>query len=71
LETNYAINIKTSSGRARLSFPSGTIIHVRGSKVLQDARGFYYLQEKDQKDIIENEKRFFVVVFGEPELSNI
>jgi hypothetical protein len=27
------------------------------------------LLEKDQKNIIENEKRFFVAVFGEPENS--
>ena len=69
LEANYSVNVKKSWGRGRLSFPSGTIIHVRGSKVLQDDRGFYYLQERDQKDIIEKGKRFFVVVFGEPENS--
>lgn len=67
LATNYSIKVKKGSGRAHLSFPSGIIIHVWGSIVLKDARGFYYLQEKDLKDIIENERQFFAAVFGEPE----
>ena len=40
-----------------------------GQKFCKMPEAFTILQEKDQKDIIENEKRFFVVVFGEPENS--
>lgn len=67
LENKYLIKINEGVGRARLSFPSGTIVHVRGSIVLRDERGFYHLQEEDQKDIVGNDRRFFAAVFGTPE----
>jgi hypothetical protein len=66
-DSEYSIKISEGVGRAHLSFPSGTIVHVRGSIILKDERGFYYLQEEDQKDIVENDRRFLAAVFGNPE----
>ena len=67
LENIYSIKLHKGIGRAHLSFPSGAVLHVRGSIILKDHRGFYYLQEEDYKDILDSSDRFFAVVFGNPE----
>jgi hypothetical protein len=46
LENIYSIKLEKGVGRAHLSFPSGVVLHVRGSIILKDHKGFYYLQEE-------------------------
>ncbi len=58
-------SIKISKNRGHLFLPSGTIIHVRGSKILAGNRGFYHLQERDYDDTITHSNRYFVAVFGD------
>ena len=67
LENIYSISLEKGSGRAHLSFPSGTIINVRGSRILRDHRGFYHLQEDEYKDIADSPNQHFAVVYGSPE----
>jgi hypothetical protein len=67
LENIYSVKLEKGVERAHLSFPSGVVLHVRGSIILKDHRGFYYLQEEDYKEILDSSNRFFAVVFGDPE----
>jgi len=62
LENTFLITV--TKNRNHLILPSGAAIHVRGSKVLPNDRGFYYLLEEDYKDTITNPNGYFSVVFG-------
>jgi hypothetical protein len=52
--------IEKNSGH--LTLDSGTIIHIRGSKILPTGRGFYYLLEEDYEDAINKANTYFVIV---------
>lgn len=68
LEIKYGLKISKGTGRSHLTLPSGTVLHVRGSKKLK--RGaFYYLQEEDYHDIQKNPNWYFVAVYDKPETS--
>ena len=62
LESNFSIEV--TKYRNHLTLPSGTSIHVRGSRILPGDRGFYYLLEEDFNDTVKNPNRYFSIVFG-------
>jgi hypothetical protein len=67
IEKTYSMKSAKGPGRSRLSFSSGSMLHIRGSTLLDRSRGFYYLQEEDYKDIIANKSGYLAVVFGSVE----
>jgi MoxR-like ATPase len=69
LENIYSIKIEKGIGRARLTLPSGSVLHIRGSIRLKGRRGFYYLQEEDYNEILDSSNKFLAVVFGDPEMT--
>lgn len=55
---------KVRKNRGRLTSDSGTIIHVRGSKILSGGRRFYHLIEKDYKELVNVPNSYFAIVYG-------
>ena len=68
LENQYDIKI-TKKGNSFIIFPSGTLIHIRGSKILSDTKGqygFYHFFKKNFETLQYTNKSFFALVYNEP-----
>jgi hypothetical protein len=68
IESQYDIEL-TKKGNSFIVFPSGTLIHIRGSKILSDTEGqygFYHFFKKNFESLLNTNKSFFALVYNEP-----
>ena len=63
LNTKFLITITKLKGfRSGLTLPSGSVIHVSGSKVHEKVGGFYALTYKKYKDLISRSNAFYAII---------
>ncbi|HEX5186070.1 MAG TPA: hypothetical protein VFV86_04190, partial [Nitrososphaeraceae archaeon] len=71
IETKYGIKI-TKKGNSFIVFPSETLVHIRGSKILHDKvgeYGFYHFLKNNFENLLNSNKSFFAVVYDNPEIT--
>jgi hypothetical protein len=71
IENQYGIKI-TKKGNSFIVFPSETLIHVRGSKILHDKEGpygFYHFFKNNFETLLSSNKSFFAIVYDNPDIT--
>lgn len=71
IENQHGIKI-TKKGNSFIVFPSETLIHIRGSKILHDKEGeygFYHFFKNNFESLLNSNKSFFAIVYDNPEIT--
>lgn len=71
LEQRFLIKVIKEKSKAPLILPSGSKLYVRGSKELDGNYGYYHLVKRNYDAIVNNQSKYFVIVYRNPSITFI